>query len=135
APTSTKRLIFFKIRSFPQRYRTPEVGSDLGTISEPVSPPSSAIDATYKARELEGIVDLAFYRRVGFGLAQFFARLNFTPTAVTLIGGAFGVVAGPLYFYQALAINLVRMLFHVVAHSFDHADGQLARLPTPRSRT
>ena len=111
------------------------MGSDLGTISQPPSPPSSAIDATYKARELEGIVDLAFYRRVGFGLAQFFARLNFTPTAVTLIGGIFGVVAGHLYFYQALAINLIGMLFHVIANVFDNADGQLARLTNQQSRT
>jgi len=111
------------------------VGSDLGTISKPASPPSSAIDATYKAREIEGIVDLAFYRRIGFGLAQFFARLNFTPTAVTLIGGVFGVVAGHLYFYQALAINLIGMLFHVIANVFDNADGQLARLTNQQSRT
>jgi len=111
------------------------VGSDLGTISEPASPPPSAIDATYKARELEGIVDLAFYRRVGFGLAQFFARLNFTPTAVTIIGGVFGVVAGHLYFYQALGINLIGLLFHVIANVFDNADGQLARLTNQQSRT
>jgi phosphatidylglycerophosphate synthase len=111
------------------------VGSDLSTISEPRSRSQSEIDATYKSRELEGIVDLFFYRRIGFHLAQFFARLNFTPTAVTLIGGVFGVVAGHLYFYQALAINLVGMLFHVVANIFDNADGQLARLTNQQSRT
>jgi CDP-alcohol phosphatidyltransferase len=111
------------------------VGSDLSTISEPPSQPSPEIDATYKSRELEGIVDLFFYRRIGFRLAQFFARLNFTPTAVTLIGGVFGIVAGHLYFYQALAINLIGMLFHVVANIFDNADGQLARLTNQQSRT
>ncbi len=111
------------------------MGSDLGTISEPRSQPSSEIDATYKSRELEGIVDLFFYRRIGFRLAQFFARLNFTPTAVTLIGGVFGVVAGHLYFYQAIAVNLIGMLFHVVANIFDNADGQLARLTNQQSRT
>jgi len=111
------------------------VGSDLSTISEPRSEPSPAIDATYKAREVEGIVDLVFYRRIGFGLARFFARLNFTPTAVTLIGGIFGVVAGHLYFYQALALNLSGMFFHVVANIFDNVDGQLARLTNQQSRT
>jgi len=111
------------------------VGSDLSTISEPRSHPQSEIDATYKSRELEGIVDLFFYRRIGFRLARFFARLNFTPTAVTLIGGVFGIVAGHLYFYQALAINLIGMLFHVVANIFDNADGQLARLTNQQSRT
>jgi hypothetical protein len=111
------------------------VGSDLGTISEPRSEPPLEIGATYKSRELEGVVDLFFYRRIGFRLAQFFARLNFRPTAVTLIGGVFGVVAGHLYFYQTLAINLTGMLFHVVANIFDNADGQLARLTNQQSRT
>ena len=111
------------------------MGSDLDTISEFRSRPSPEIDATYKSRELEGIVDLFFYRRVGFRLAQFFARLSFTPTAVTLIGGVFGIVAGHLYFYQALALNLIGMLFHVVANIFDNADGQLARLTSQHSRT
>jgi hypothetical protein len=111
------------------------VGSDLSTISESPSQPQSEIDATYKSRELEGVVDLFFYRRIGFTLARFFARLNFTPTAVTLIGGVFGVVAGHLYFYQAIAINLTGMLFHVVANIFDNADGQLARLTNQQSRT
>ena len=110
------------------------MGSDLGTISKPRSQPSPEIDATYKSRELEGIVDLFFYRRIGFRLAQFFARLNFTPTSVTLIGGVFGVVAGHLYFYQALAVNLIGMLFHVVANIFDNADGQLARLTNQQTR-
>jgi phosphatidylglycerophosphate synthase len=110
------------------------VGSDLGTISGARSLPSPNIDATYKSRELEGIVDLFFYRQIGFRLAQFFARLNFTPTALTLIGGVFGIVAGHLYFYQALAVNLTGMLLHVVANIFDNADGQLARLTGQQSR-
>jgi len=111
------------------------VGNDLGTISETRAEPPPEIDATYKSRELEGVVDLFFYRRIGFRLAQSFARLNFTPTAVTLIGGVFGIVAGHLYFYQALVINLIGMLFHVVANIFDNADGQLARLTNQQSRT
>ena len=111
------------------------MGNDLGTISETRSVPPPEIDATYKSRELEGVVDLFFYRRIGFRLAQSFARLNFTPTAVTLIGGVFGIVAGHLYFYQALVINLIGMLFHVVANIFDNADGQLARLTNQQSRT
>jgi len=44
-------------------------------------------------------------------------------------------VAGHLYFYQALVINLIGMLFHVVANIFDNADGQLARLTNQQSRT
>src|SRR5437879_10175401 len=104
-------------------------------ISQSRSESPRAIDGTYNPRELEGVVDLFFYRRVGFRLAQCLARLNFTPTAVSFIGGVFGIVAGHLYFYRALIVNLIGMLFHVVANIFDNADGQLARLTNQQSRT
>lgn len=96
---------------------------------------AAALEATYKVREVEGIVDLVFYRRVGFHLARFFARLNFSPTAVTLVGGIFGIVAGHFYVYRTLALNLAGMCLHVVANIFDNADGQLARLTKQQSRT
>ncbi len=111
------------------------MGSDRGTIPEPRSRPLPEIDATYKSRELEGIIDLFFYRRIGFHLARFFARLNFTPTLVTVIGGVFGVVAGHLYFYSALGLNIAGMLLHVIANIFDNVDGQLARLTNQQTRT
>src|SRR2546423_1106391 len=93
------------------------------------------LEATYKSRELEGIVDLLFYRRVGFQLAQLCARLNLTPNVVTLIGGVFGVLAGHFYFYDALALNLFGLLLQIVANIFDNADGQLARLTAQQTRT
>ncbi len=109
------------------------MGTELRSVSR--SPRSlPAIDATYKSREVEGIVDLFFYRRIGFRLARFFARVNFTPAAVTLVGGVVGIVAGHLYFYRALVVNLLGMLFQVVANIFDNADGQLARLTNQQSR-
>lgn len=111
------------------------MGTEVSTISQPHSKPLPAIEDTYKARELEGIVDLFFYRRIGFGLAKFFARLNLTPTAVTCMGGVFGVIAGHLYLYRDLAINLIGMVLHVIANVFDNADGQLARLTNRQSRT
>ena len=111
------------------------MGTNLSTISESPTRAVSGIAATYKSRELEGIVDLLFYRRVGFRVAQFFARLRFTPTTVTLIGGVLGVVAGRFYFYRALFLNLIGFAFHIVANIFDNADGQLARLTNQQSRT
>jgi hypothetical protein len=112
------------------------VGTELSsTISQPPPTAMSGIAATYKSRELEGIVDLLFYRNVGFWLAHFFARLKFTPTAVTLIGGVLGVVAGHFYFYRSLVLNLIGWALHVVANIFDNADGQLARLTNQQSRT
>jgi hypothetical protein len=96
--------------------------------------PSTTQEATYKAREVEGILDLYFYRRIGFWLAQFFARLNVTPAGVSLFGAVCGVIAGHLYFYRSLGTNIIGMALHVVANALDNADGQLARLTGTGSR-
>ena len=53
----------------------------------------SVVETTYKAREVEGILDLYFYRKIGFWLAQLFAKLKITPAGVSLLGGVCGVVA------------------------------------------
>jgi hypothetical protein len=86
------------------------------------------IEATYKSREIEGFLDLHFYRKVGFQLARFFAWAGFTPNGVTLLGTLIGIAAGHLYFYRDLATNVVGMCLHVFANAMDNADGQLARL-------
>ena len=49
--------------------------------------PSSRVAATYKAREVEGLLDLYFYRPIGLRLAEFFEQLKMTPDAVTFLGG------------------------------------------------
>jgi hypothetical protein len=94
----------------------------------------SRVEATYKAREVEGVLDLYFYRPIGFRLAEFFAHLKMTPTAVTLLAGVCGVIAGRLYYYRDLPINIVGMALHVCANALDNADGQLARLTQTESR-
>jgi hypothetical protein len=96
--------------------------------------PRSGVETTYKAREVEGVFDLYFYRPVGFWLARFFARLKMTPAAVSLLAGIFGVIAGHLYYYRNLSVNVVGMMLHVCANTFDNADGQLARLTHRESR-
>ena len=96
--------------------------------------PRSGVEATYKAREVEGVFDLYFYRPIGFWLAQFFARLKMTPAAVSVLAGIFGVVAGHLYYYRNLSINVAGMMLHVCANTLDNADGQLARLTHCESR-
>jgi len=96
--------------------------------------PCSRVEATYKAREVEGVLDLYFFRPIGFRLAQFFERLKMTPASVTWLAGLFGVVAGHLYYYRDLRINIVGMAFHVCANALDNADGQLARLTHRESR-
>jgi CDP-alcohol phosphatidyltransferase len=93
-----------------------------------------AIETTYKVREAEGVLDLYFYRKLGFQLAKFFAKLGISPVGVTLLGGVFGIVAGHLYFYRNLTINITGMVLHVAANLLDNADGQLARLTGRKSR-
>jgi hypothetical protein len=95
---------------------------------------SATLEATFKIREAEGILDRFFYRRVGFQLAKWFAKLGFSPVGVTLLGGVFGITAGHFYFYRDIRINVVGMLLHVCANALDNADGQLARLTGRGSR-
>ena len=96
------------------------------------APPS--VESTYKAREVEGIIDLHFYRPFGFLLATSFARLKMTPIGVSLIGGLIGVVAGHFYFYRDLRLNAIGMVLHIFANACDNADGQLARMTGQQSR-
>lgn len=104
-------------------------------MPEQIDVPLSTVEATYKARDVEGVVDLYFYRKIGFQLAQLFARLHMTPAGVTLLGGLVGVTAGHLYYYRDLRANLIGMALHVIANALDNADGQLARLLNQNSRT
>ena len=103
-------------------------------MSQQVETSHSRIAATYKAREVEGALDVYFYRPLGFRLAEFFAQLKMTPASVSLLAGLCGVMAGHLYFYRNLAINVAGMVLHVCANALDNADGQLARLTHQESR-
>jgi hypothetical protein len=104
-------------------------------MPEPIEPTLSSLEATYKTRDVEGIVDLYFYRKIAFRLAQLFAKLKMTPTTVTLLGGVLGITAGHLYFYHDLRLNVLGMVLHICANALDNADGQLARLLNQQSRT
>jgi phosphatidylglycerophosphate synthase len=99
-----------------------------------VSTAAPKIESTFKAREVEGVLDLYFYRPVGFWLAHLFAQLKMTPAAVSLLAGIFGVVAGHLYYYRDLGINIAGMALQVCANTLDNADGQLARLTRRETR-
>jgi hypothetical protein len=93
------------------------------------------IEATYRSREIEGFLDLHFYRKIGFQLACFFGWARVSPNGVTLLGTAIGIVAGHLYFYRDLTTNVIGMGLHVFANAMDNADGQLARLTNRLSPT
>src|SRR5205809_6133737 len=101
---------------------------------QPQIEPISAVEATYKGREVEGILDLYFYRPIGFRLAQFFRKMEMTPARVTLLAALFGIIAGHLFYYRDLRTNVVGMVLLVCANALDNADGQLARLTHRESR-
>ncbi len=92
------------------------------------------IQATYKARDIEGLLDVHFYRKIGYRFAQFFAQRNLTPVGVTVLGALIGVVAGHLFFYSNLGLNAFGMALYVLSNALDNADGQLARLTNRGSR-
>lgn len=101
----------------------------------PSDPRARSIESTFKAREVEGFLDIHFYRKAGFQLALLFAKLKMTPAQVTWCGAALGIAAGHLYYYRDLKLNLLGMALHVSSNAFDNADGQLARLTRQGSRT
>ena len=103
-------------------------------MPQQIESPVSAVEATYKAREVEGVLDLYLYRPVGFRLAQFFARVEMKPAGVTLLAGLFGIIAGHLFYYRDLRTNVLGMVLLVCANALDNADGQLARLTHQESR-
>ena len=86
--------------------------------AEVVHTAAPKIESTFKAREVEGILDLHFYRPIGFRLAGLFAQLKMTPATVSLLAGIFGVIAGHLYFYRNLGINIAGMLRSVISQVF-----------------
>jgi hypothetical protein len=104
-------------------------------VRELTADASSSLEESFKARDVEGILDRYFYRRIGLYVAHFFARLRFTPNAVTALGGIVGITAGHFYFYPDLRLNLIGLSLHVCANALDNADGQLARLLNRKSRS
>jgi CDP-alcohol phosphatidyltransferase-like enzyme len=94
-----------------------------------------ALAASYKARDVEGFLDVFFYRKIGFRLALLFSKLKITPAQVTWCGAALGIAAGHFYYYRDLRLNLLGMVLHVLSNAFDNADGQLARLTKQGSRS
>src|SRR5438046_9915971 len=100
-------------------------------MSQQVETRHSRIAATYKAREVEGALDVYFYRPLGFRLAEFFAHLKVPPAGASLLAGLCRVIAGHLCFCRTLGRNTRGTRLPGSLDGLDNADGQLARLPSP----
>ncbi|MFA3782874.1 CDP-alcohol phosphatidyltransferase family protein [Melioribacteraceae bacterium 4301-Me] len=92
------------------------------------------IESTYKSLDTEEFLDKIFYRRIGYGMAVISKAIGITPNTITLTSVFFGVIAGHLFFYRNIIINLIGVLLLITAEAMDGADGQLARLTNTYSR-
>lgn len=91
------------------------------------------IESTLKSADTEELIDIYFYRPIGFQWALLFAAWPLLPTR--LPSPAFLLVWLRVFFYyEDLAINVIGMLLLMLANSLDSADGQLARMTDSKTR-
>jgi len=94
----------------------------------------SRIEATYKALDVEEIIDIYYYRPIGYGIAVAAHKMGLSPNALSVVGMVFGILGGHFFFYEDLGLNLLGIVFWMLGQAFDGADGQLARMANLRSR-
>jgi phosphatidylglycerophosphate synthase len=80
----------------------------------------------FKAKEIEELADIYFFRPCGMVFAVAARALRLTPTMVTLAGTAVGIAGGVLLAWpQRAFLGFLVIIFHSV---LDSSDGQLARM-------
>jgi hypothetical protein len=80
----------------------------------------------YKAYEIEELVDVYFFRRLGYVVAVAARLARLTPNQVSILAGLVGSAGGVLLYDDRLMfVGLALVVFHGVV---DSADGQLARM-------
>ncbi|NLP08953.1 CDP-alcohol phosphatidyltransferase family protein [bacterium] len=81
--------------------------------------------SSLKDTEVEELIDLYFYRLLGYGFVKVVSWSPITPNQITYVGMIFGVLSA-LSFAGASLVPAA--LFLLLANVMDCADGQLARL-------
>jgi hypothetical protein len=80
----------------------------------------------FKAYEIEELVDVYVYRRLGIAVARTARVLRLSPNGVSILAAIVGTAGGALLYDEDLAVcGWLLLVGHGV---FDSADGQLARL-------
>lgn len=95
---------------------------------------SQTINSTLKSSDTEETLDILFYRKIGYMIARFSASVGITPNMITIFSIFWGVLAGHLFYYQNLTLNLWGVFFLIFANSLDSADGQLARMTNNKTQ-
>lgn len=90
--------------------------------------------ASLKSLDTEEKIDIIFFRPLGLKVALMAKRLGITPNTITIISIFAGVIAGHLFYYNNIFINIIGILFLISGSTLDSADGQLARMTGQCSR-
>ncbi|MDR1406584.1 MAG: CDP-alcohol phosphatidyltransferase family protein [Tannerella sp.] len=90
-------------------------------------------EASLKSVETENVVDLYFYRPIGFQIARALRNTHITPNMITVLSIFVGVGTGVLFYFDSLILSLTGILLLVFANILDCVDGQLARLTGVKS--
>jgi len=88
----------------------------------------SGLEASLKSMDTEELIDIYFYRPIGYRWALLFQRWGVHPNVVTIASIFIGVAAGVMFYFDDLKLNIIGMLLLIWANSYDSADGQLARM-------
>ncbi|MDR3339735.1 MAG: CDP-alcohol phosphatidyltransferase family protein [Candidatus Symbiothrix sp.] len=91
------------------------------------------LESSLKSVDTEELIDLYFYRPIGYRWALFFNKLGVTPNQITIASIFIGMAAGVCFYYTEFWINLSGIFLLIWANSFDSADGQLARMTGQKS--
>ncbi len=84
------------------------------------------VGLAFKAKEIEELADVYFFRPFGYVFAALARALGLSPSAVTVIGTFVGIAGAVLLATPRLA---VAGFFVIILHSvLDSSDGQLARM-------
>jgi hypothetical protein len=88
--------------------------------------PSRSDPLAFKAKEIEELADVYFFRPLGMVFARVAMTLGLSPTSVTVIGTLIGIAGGVMLAWPRLALAGFGV---IVLHSvLDSSDGQLARM-------
>ncbi len=96
----------------------PDAGLHAATPSAPA--------LAFKAYEIEELVDIYFFRRLGIVAARAARALSLTPNAVSILAAAVGGIGGVLLATDDFVLAGVLLIYAYGV--LDSADGQLARL-------
>src|SRR5882757_7865749 len=80
-----------------------------------------------RTTEIEEITNLYFIHPLASRLVPFFARMRFTPNAVSVTGMLFGILSALAYYrYSDVRFAITGFALMIAWHVMDGADGQLA---------